>query len=92
MVPPFCLIRFRPAMDANLEVLRDAGVFIPALPPAVAERQHWQVAMQCLISAAEKCGIAMMARIAALRALHHGDPDPAPAARRKRAKAYRIAS
>jgi hypothetical protein len=68
-----------------------AGVFILALPPAVAERSHWQVAMQCLTSAAEKCGIAMMARIAAL-ALHHGDPDPAPAARRKRAKAYRIAS
>jgi hypothetical protein len=69
-----------------------AGVFILALPPAVAERPHWQVAMQCLTSAAEKCGIAMMARIAVWRALHHGDPDPAPAARRKRAKAYRIAS
>jgi hypothetical protein len=46
--------------------------------------------MECLISAAEKGGIVMMAHIAMLRALYHGDPNPAPAPRRKRAKAYRI--
>ncbi len=46
--------------------------------------------MECLISAAEKGGIVMMARIAMLRALNHGDPDPTPAPRRKRAKRYRI--
>jgi hypothetical protein len=62
------------------------GVYILALPPAEAEREHWQVAMEVLISAAEKGGIVMMARIAMLRALNHGDPDPAPAPRRKRAK------
>jgi hypothetical protein len=45
--------------------------------------------MEFLISAAEKGGI-VMARIAMLRALNHGDPDPAPALRRKRAKAYRV--
>jgi hypothetical protein len=33
--------------------LRDAGVYILALPPAEAEREHWQIAMECLISAAE---------------------------------------
>jgi hypothetical protein len=43
--------------------------------------------MEVLISAAADGGIAMMARIAMLRALNHGDPDPASAPRRKR---YRI--
>ena len=74
----------------ELRSLRDAGVCVLALPPAEAEREHWQVAMAFLISAAEKGGIVMMARIAMLRALNHGEPDPAPAPRRKRAKAYRI--
>jgi hypothetical protein len=74
----------------ELRSLRDAGVYVLALPPAEAERQHWRVAMKCLISAAEKGGIVMMARIAMLRALNHGDPDPAPAPRRKRAIGYRI--
>jgi hypothetical protein len=68
----------------------DGGVYILALPPAEAEGEHWQVAMECLISAAEKGGIVMMARIAMLKALNHGHPDPAPAPRRKRAKRYRI--
>jgi hypothetical protein len=74
----------------ELRTLRDAGVYILALPPAEAEREHWQVAMECLISAAEKGGIVMMARIAMLRALNHGESDPAPARRGKRAKSYRI--
>ena len=74
----------------ELRTLRDAGVYILALPPAEAEREHWQIAMEFLISAAEKGGIVMMAHIAMLRALNHGDPDPAPAPRRKRAKRYRI--
>jgi hypothetical protein len=74
--------------DGELRSLRDAGVYILALPPAEAERQHWQVAMECLIAAAEKGGIVMMARIAMLRAMNHGAPDPAaPAPRGKR---YRI--
>ena len=73
----------------EVRTLRDAGVYILALPPAEAEREHWQTAMEVLISAAEKGGIVMMARIAMLRALNHGDPDPS-APRRKRAKRYRI--
>jgi hypothetical protein len=73
----------------ELRTLRDAGVYFLALPPAEAEREHRQIAMEFLISAAEKGGI-VMARIAMLRALNHGDPDPAPALRRKRAKAYRV--
>ena len=80
-----------PASDGGeLRTLRDAGVYILALPPAEAEREHWQVAMEVLIFAAEKGGIVMMARIAMLRALDHGDPDPAPAPHRKRAMRYRI--
>ena len=74
----------------ELRTLRDASVYILAPPPAEAEREHWQIAMEFLISAVEKGGIVMMAHIAMLRALNHGDPDPAPAPRRKRAKRYRI--
>jgi hypothetical protein len=65
----------------ELRILRDAGVYILALPPAEAEREHWQIAMEFPVSAAEKGGIIMVARIAMLRALNHGDPDPAPAPR-----------
>jgi hypothetical protein len=82
--------RIRTSDGGELRTLRDAGVYILAPPPAEAEREHWQVAMEVLISAAEKGGIVMMARIAMLRASNHGDPDPAPSPRRKRAKRHRI--
>jgi hypothetical protein len=72
----------------ELRTLRDAGY--PCAPPAEAEREHWQIVMECLISAAEKGGIVMMAHIAMLRALNTGKPDPEITPRRKRAKAYRI--
>ena len=75
---------------SELRSLRDAGIYVLALSPAEAEPEHWQIAMEFLISAAEKDGRVMMARIAMLRALNHGDPDPAPAPRRKRAKRYWI--
>ena len=74
----------------ELRTLRDAGVYILALPPAEAEREHWQIAMEFLISAVEKGGIVMMAHIAMLRALNTGKPDPEIIPRRKRAKRYRI--
>jgi hypothetical protein len=79
-----------PTGDGELRSLRDAGVYILVLPPAEAEREHWQIAMEFLISAAEKGGIVMLARIAMLRAMNHGEPDPAPAPRGKRAKSNRI--
>lgn len=85
MVPPFFDVI--PTGDGGeLRSLRDAGVFIVALPPAAAEREHWQIAMEFLISAAQNGGIVMLAHIAMLRALNHDDPDPAPAPRRKRAR------
>jgi hypothetical protein len=79
-----------PTGDGEIRTLRDAGVYILALPPAEAEREHWQVAMEFLISAAEDGGIVMMTRIAMLRAMNHGESDPAPAPRGKRAKSHRI--
>ena len=74
----------------ELRTLRDASVYILALPPAEAEREHWQIAMEFLISAAENGGIVMIARIAMLRALNAGKPDPEITPRRKRPKRCRI--
>src|SRR5260370_29496708 len=61
-----------PAGDGELRSLRDAGICILGLPPAEAEREHWQIAMEFLISAAERGGIVMMARIAMSRTMNHG--------------------
>jgi hypothetical protein len=72
----------------ELLTLRDAGVYILTLPPGQAEREHRQIAMEQLISAAEHGGIVMMARIAMSRVNHKHDPEISP--RRKRAKAYRV--
>jgi hypothetical protein len=44
-----------------------------------------------LLSAAERGGIVMMARIAVVRALNHGAPEPpSPKSRRKPAKRYKV--
>jgi hypothetical protein len=52
-----------------LHTLRDAADHITALPRQVAELEHWQDAISCLIAAAEGKGPIMMARISLLRAL-----------------------
>jgi hypothetical protein len=67
--------------------LRDAGNYITRLPKAEHDAPHWQLAMQCLLAAAEHGAIVMMARIALAEAMNHGKPKPATAPRRKRAKA-----
>jgi len=72
-----------------LLTLRDAGEYVAALPKADQAKTHWQTAAHELITAAERGGILMLAEIATRQALAHG-PKPAPAPRRKRAKAYRI--
>ena len=46
--------------------------------------------MQALMLVAEHDGPTMLARIGMMRALHRHKPKAARAARRKRAKAYRI--
>jgi hypothetical protein len=74
----------------TLEALRDAAGDITRLSAKKAELEHWQLAMQLLIEAADRGGIVMMARIAVLRALNHGNPDPKTAPRSRRAKTYRI--
>jgi hypothetical protein len=50
--------------------------------------------MACLLSAAEKSGLVVMARVAVVRALHADNPTPAKttAPRKKVTKKYRIVS
>src|SRR5215471_13162034 len=56
----------------ELVTLRDAGVYIVALPPREAKQPHWQTTMQYLILTAEKDDIVMLARIAVATALAVG--------------------
>ena len=49
--------------------LRDAADHITALPRHVAELEHWQDAIACLVAAAEGKEPIMMARTGMLRAL-----------------------
>lgn len=62
------------AKDKPLRTLRDAAEHVTALPRAVAELEHWQTAIACLIAAAEKRGIVMMARITVVQALQAAKP------------------
>ena len=59
-------------------------------PAKEAQAKHWQVAMQCLIDAADRGGIVMKADIAVRKALAHWKPGLHPEPRRRRAKAYRL--
>jgi hypothetical protein len=43
--------------DRKLATLREAGENIAALPPSEARKDHWQLAMRCLIDAADRNGI-----------------------------------
>lgn len=67
-----------------MRTLRDAVNHIIALPARVSDRQHWETAMACLLSAAEKGGPIMMARVTMMQALHAGKPETPPERRRKR--------
>jgi hypothetical protein len=64
----------------QLVTLKDAAEYILALPAKTSEQEHWQLAMQMLIDAADRGGIVMLAHIAVVRALNHGQPDPGDAA------------
>jgi hypothetical protein len=70
--------------------LRQAGEYITALPAREHGKPHRQTAMRCLIDAAERGGIVMLADIATRRALGHGRARPAPAPRKKTAKSYSV--
>jgi hypothetical protein len=52
------------------------------LPKAESDAPEWQVAMETLILVAERDGPEMLARIAVMKALHRGEPPPAPKPRR----------
>ena len=60
------------------------------LPKREAEAEHWQIAMEQLIDAAEGRNFIMHARIGMMRALNAGKPDPATTPRRKGGKVYRV--
>ncbi len=75
-----------PIMLANgsvLFTLRDAANHVMALPKTESAQPHWQLAVECLMKAAEKRGPLMFARIAMIKALTHGQAVEPPAQRRK---------
>ena len=73
----------------RLLTLRDAAWYIQKLPAAEQAKPHWQAATSILVGAAEGRDFVMHARIAMLRAIHHGRPAPIEP-RRKPAKAFKI--
>ena len=79
----FCLGQFG-------DVKRGVAHYIMKLPKAEQQATPWQTAAEVLMLIGEHGGDPMMAHIAMMRALHRHKPKAAPAARRKRAKVYRI--
>lgn len=73
----------------TIRTLEQAARYIVAgLSKQEAATDRWQLAMQCLIDAAEGRSFLMFADIAMRRALNHGKPVPAPEP--PRAKKMRI--
>lgn len=70
--------------------LEDAARYIQKLPKKEQKLAHWQTATSILIAAAEGRDFVLHARIAMLRAIHHGQPAPEPTRTGKAAKTYRI--
>lgn len=58
----------------SLDTLRQAGEYIAALPSKQAKAHHWQLAMHCLIEAAEGRQPLLHASVGMLRALNHDRP------------------
>lgn len=71
-----------------LRTLGDVGAYAAALPASEQRLAHWQAAAQLLL-VAESGGDPMIARIAMLQALNHGNRAP-PEIRRKRARIYKV--
>jgi glycerol-3-phosphate dehydrogenase len=53
----------------KITTLRQAGEYVAALPAAEQNEPRWRTATECLISAAERGGIVMLAEIAMRKAL-----------------------
>ena len=90
MLEPFIRRADRARQGKPLRTLRDAANHVIALPARESKQEHWQTAMACIIAAAEKRGMVMMARIAVVQALQAGKSRPAAALRSSPAKKYRI--
>jgi hypothetical protein len=73
-----------------IETLRQAGEYIAALPATEQHEQRWRTATACLLAAAERGGIVMLADIAMRKALNYGRAPPKPEPRKKRARVYRV--
>jgi hypothetical protein len=74
----------QPPKGKAIVTLKDAAQYILTLPKREAAAEHWQLTMAQLIDAA------VHARIAVLKALNHGLPDPKTEPRRKAIKKHRI--
>lgn len=86
--------RFVPSIPlpggAALVTVRDAGNYIAGLSKGEQDKAHWRKAIEVLLLFGQGNGDPMMARIAMMQALHHGQPAPATEPRRKRARVYKI--
>jgi hypothetical protein len=70
-----------------IRTLREAGNYIIQLPEPERLQQHWQLATEMLIKAAEGRDLVIHAQIAMLKALGHGK---APPKKVRRTRAYKI--
>jgi hypothetical protein len=57
---------------SKLVTLLDAGNYIQGLPRKDTSLEHWQVAVEALLMAAQGRGPLLHARVGMLRALNHG--------------------
>lgn len=78
------------ASGKRLTSLRDAATYITGLPAKTAAQPHWQLATKCLIDAADRGGILMLAELAMRKAIRHGRPSPERPQRKKRVKSFKI--
>jgi hypothetical protein len=61
---------------SRLATLQQAADYVMKLPKDVQQQQHWQIAVENLINAAETGGgWLMFARIAMMRALNGDEPE-----------------
>jgi hypothetical protein len=76
--------------DWDFPFLRPIGYVFQEASRRESEQEHWQTAMACRLSADEKSGLVMMARIVIVRGLQSGKPGTAPEPGKKPAEKYRI--
>jgi hypothetical protein len=80
------------AKGKAVQTLCDAADHITALPRQIAELDHWQTAIACLIAAAEGKGPIVTARIGVIRALSAAQRKPLATPMRKDGQVERTCS